>query len=180
MGSISNKKLELQYVDIFAYDDIFGRAKEYIRSVKEYYSKNDKRKISDIFKEVSRAGITEYLCKTFMDDCDGYIEFILKDKILLDSKTNLNLFFQRFAYIESLVRSNYSPSAIFSRYTPTANGLSKNNSDTEFIKLKYSVLGIRFKKENNKLLICGPTGHINACKKIRKEKFSWKLSKYSL
>lgn len=63
------------------------------------------------------------------------------------------------------------------RYRPGTDIVKKNNNeDAQYIKIKSSILGIRYTyNENGKLLISGPRKAPGKYSKIKKEKFSWKI-----
>ena len=91
-------------------------------------------------------------------------------------------------YLESLsfvglvINRPCTPKEFNGRYRPVVNNTvikPKNihdlKNDTEYIKLKYSILGIRYWSTGNGLQIAGPNHAVNQYSKIRKEKFSWRI-----
>ena len=83
------------------------------------------------------------------------------------------------SYLSIVTDRKNIPPTITGRFMPVAHSDSiKTDSDAQYFKLKYSVLGVRFKKgDNGKLFIAGPNKAIQCYTKVRKEKFSWRICK---
>ena len=87
----------------------------------------------------------------------------------------LQKFLQKVAYLNLIVNRNCTPRSIIGQYVPSVN---KVDNQAEYIKLKYSPLGIRYQyNDQGKLMISGPKKKPGMYSKIKKEPFSWKMSK---
>lgn len=184
-GSMAHKQLEIKHIDIYSYSDIYDKALLFFKWCLEYLNISD----ADIVK----------IRKMSEEDVKGCALYILNgmgitDKEMVDSivsqvsklsknfKNNLWDLTETLSYYYLSINKPNIPNKIEGRYVPAINKTEfKGKENIEYIKLKYSPLGFRFEKNNNgNLVISGPRKNEKAFSKIRKEKFSWKISKYSL
>ena len=88
-------------------------------------------------------------------------------------------FVRKYVYLASIANRGNVPPTIDGQYLPVANNSNiKKNEDAEYVKLKYDVLGIRFgMSAKGNLIINSAHGTCGKYKKIKKEKFDWKISK---
>ena len=72
-----------------------------------------------------------------------------------------------------------TPPTIDGQYKPVANNNQiKKKCDAEYIKLKYNILGLRFNAQPGcKLGIQSPKEICGAFTKIRREKFTWNITR---
>ena len=181
IGSIAKKQLELKQIEIFSYDDLYALIPFYKRSIIEEFNVKDYSNPNENaiqFKEIDKKQLVDYCVENLMVVEDK--ERFKKIYEILKKETNLYSFFEKMSYLSIVVnRKNISADDFIGRFTPVVNTDSiKKDEDAQYIKLKYSVLGVRFKKDDNgKLFIAGPNQAVQCYTKIRKEKFSWRICK---
>ena len=181
IGSIANKKIELKHLNTFSYDDIYELGKHFVMELnKQFNLKTASNKKGLRFEELSIIECADFLAKEVycLKDYEAYRNAILKN---VEKERNKYNFCNHLAYVLLCAdRKNIAPT-IFGQYMPTANNndISKNK-DAYYIKLKYHLLGLCFENADGKLVIKGPEGKKEGFSKIRKEEFSWKISKYSV
>lgn len=177
-GSIVNKKLEMKYVNIFSYNDIYEYGREISNKLILLFNIKAKANKDGVpFKEFKdndkKAMIQEINSRYwFLENNDKKLNAVF-DK----AKECKNLFelSNSLAFYGLIINRPGTPPTITGQYKPTISSGMKDDSDY-YIKLKYNILGIKAKlNENNKLVIYSPTG--NGYSKIKKEKFYWQISK---
>lgn len=181
IGSIANKLLELKHINIYSYNDIYSLSK-YIREElsKQFNMKTRANKNGIRFEELSIPECVDYIAeKTYcLKDYDIYRKAIVNS---VAREKNIYSLCDHLAYSLLFADRNNLPPTVFGQYTPAINNNTiKKDKDAYYIKLKYHPLGLRFKDVDGKLIIEGPKNHKNGYSKIRKEDFSWKISKYSI
>ncbi len=178
IGSIANKKMELKYVNTFSYSSIYDNAK-YIRE-----------------KMITKLKLKSKLNPNGIDYVDlkveEIMEFLEKERILIfDEKhkatilsllskcKNIYELSESVAFLGKIINRPHTPPVIFGQVLPTSNNnLISKNPDAEYVKIKNSILGVRFSNNHKgKLIICSPKEKRGAYKKIKREKFSWKIGK---
>ena len=182
-GSIKNKNIQMNLININSYNDIYLHSKELFNHIVNRFDLRDQKgKIKyndDDFKLVK-----EYLIKYTINEfkADYYKESYIKmvDNLLSNNKSLITLC-DVISYTKLWLIKPSIPKSIIGQNMLSLNRKDFNGEqDIEYIKIKHSALGIRWKIEDGKLKIYGPHGNQNAYKWIRKEKFSWHLSKYDV
>jgi len=186
IGTITRKILEPSHVYCFSYNDIykevyFLRKEMAIRfDFKEYIvNPSGHRKFNDYaIDELLEFCLNNYLD---LDDLEKqtklvinkFMEMMNKQKSKV-GKIDYQWFLETIVYLNLIVNRKCSP---LDRYRPGTDIVKKNNNeDAQYIKIKSSILGIRYTyNENGKLLISGPRKAPGKYSKIKKEKFSWKI-----
>lgn len=184
IGSIAKKLPEFKHFDMDSYNSIYRQSDIiFNETIKHFGWKNNDGSIN--WKEWNKLnGETHQAAKKYIYEYIGIIERkhiedindMTKDIKRLDDFCNTVSHYYLWT-----IKPNKSTS-IKIQYTPPINKTEmKGKEDIEYIKLKTSPLGFRFEKDaDGKLIISGPKGNSKAYSKIRKEKFSWKISKYSV
>lgn len=186
VGSITKKLLEPSHIYCFSYNDIY----------REVYCLKKEMAVRFDFKEYivnpsGRHKFGDYAVKELFDFClDNYLGLedpkyqrklvsntfndMMKKQMNTGGKINYQWFLETIVYLNLIVNRKCSP---LDRYRPGTDIVKKNNNeDAEYIKIKSSILGIRYAyNENGKLLISGPRKAPGKYSKIKKEKFSWKI-----
>ena len=98
------------------------------------------------------------------------------------NKMRLSQYVEMLLYYKLILDRPLTPTSITGRIRPVVNNNEiKKNENAEYVKLKYSPLGIRFiDNKPGKLIISSPKEKQGAFKKIKRENFSWNISKYSV
>ncbi len=83
------------------------------------------------------------------------------------------------AYIGLLINRPGTPPTIDGQYMPVVNANTITRDDTEYVKLKYNILGVKtYVNNDGGFEVRTPIqGQFT---KVRKEEFSWQVSKNSL
>lgn len=186
IGTITRKILEPSHVYCFSYNDIY----------KEVYLLKKEMAIRFDFKDyiVNPSGhhkFNDYAIDVLLGFClDNYLDFDdleKQTKLVINKFTEMmnkqkskvgkidyQWFLETIVYLNLIVNRKCSP---LDRYRPGTDIVKKNNNeDAQYIKIKSSILGIRYTyNENGKLLISGPRKALGKYSKIKKEKFSWKI-----
>ena len=186
IGTITRKILEPSHVYCFSYNDIY----------KEVYLLKKEMAIRFDFKDyiVNPSGhhkFNDYAIDVLLGFClDNYLDFDdleKQTKLVINKFTEMmnkqkskvgkidyQWFLETIVYLNLIVNRKCSP---LDRYRPGTDIVKKNNNeDAQYIKIKSSILGIRYTyNENGKLLISGPRKAPGKYSKIKKEKFSWKI-----
>ena len=173
IGSIVNQLLDLKHIDIFSYNDIYQYANLYRRKiikVFDLYNSSENKMIR--FEDLDLDVVIDFAINVLMDvnNMERYRKFLIKQ---LSETKGLNDFVEKASYLNLIVNRKNTPPTITGQFAPAINNNDiKKDPDAQYIKLKYSVLGIRFETQNDKLYIDGPNYHVNAYSKIKKEKFT--------
>lgn len=178
IGSIKNKKLEMKHMYIFSYNEIYNNVEFLDKVLSVYlnlksfkYNPKGTEKVSGFKVEKGIKICLENLLIE-VDDLDKYKKAITD---YLSKSANYQDFLERCAFINLIVNRNCTPPTIIGQYMPTA-GTPGDNAD--YVKLKYSVLGIRYSYNNKgNLVINGPNKAAWKFSKIKKEEFSWNLKR---
>ena len=179
IGSIANKKLELKHIYNFSYnmiyDDVLFFKKELATHFDFRMSKinpNGSKKFTDYKIEE----IIEFCIDNLMDiqDKERY-EKALYDN--LNKITNYSEFLETLAFFNKIINKRCTPPTIIKQYLPVINSDEvKKDSNAEYIKIKSSILGVRYENNgDNKLIISGPKVAPQKFSKIKKEKFTWNI-----
>lgn len=128
-----------------------------------------KKKFSDYKIEK----IVDYCIDNLMDirDIERYRNGVYE---LLKKQEKYQEFLETMAFVQLIVNRKRTWPKVICQYAPRIN--TDMESESYYIKIKSSILGIRYTyNENGKLLISGPRKAPGKYSKIKKEKFSWKI-----
>ena len=186
IGTITRKILEPSHVYCFSYNDIY-KDLNYLK--RELADKFDFKEY--IVNPTGHHKFTDYTIDELLEFClDNYLDFdnpekqtkLVVNKFMemmnkqksKEGKIGYQWFLETIVYLNLIVNRECSP---LDRYRPGTDIVKKkNNEDAQYIKIKSSILGIRYTyNENGKLLISGPRKAPGKYSKIKKEKFSWKI-----
>jgi len=183
LGSIAKKLTAIKYLNVYSYNAIYSFANDIRRLIIDKFNIKTVKKDGIDFKELTdecKKKIVLFICNdmsslTPYDDkkCNNIYDLTKNIKNIYDFSATL-------AYWIMIANISYAPPTLEKQNTPAANNedISKN-PDAEYVKLKYNILGLRFaNNEKGTLIISGPNGYQNGYKRIKKEDFSWKISKY--
>lgn len=177
IGSIANKKLEMKHINIFSYDDISAQVREsFYPIVDEFNIRIGRNKSSNAipFSEVNKDELITYCMDNLMaiNDVDRYGKAIRDN---LKKCLSFNNFLETMAFFNLIINRECTPPTIVGQFMPVADRF-KSDEDGQYFKVKASILGVRFhKNEDGKLVISGPNRAANKFSKIRKEDFSWRI-----
>lgn len=179
IGSIANRLLEMKYVNIFSYNDIYTYGQEIRNLLCERFDiKTKLNKEGNLFSEISKEEMVKVVNDVYWKvPCeDKKIQTTIKK---VSQCKNVYDFSNFLAYIGLLINRPGTPPTIEGRYMPAANPSTITKSDTEYIKLKYNILGVKtYVNNDGGFEVRTPIqGEFT---KVRKEKFSWQVSKNSL
>lgn len=178
IGSIAKKQLEMKHINIFSYDDLYRLMPFYKRSIVEQFNIKDRFLNplgSTLFNEVNKQQLVDYCIDNLMavEDVARYKKGIFE---LLKGQSTLYSFVEEMSFLSIIVNRKCTWPKILCQYCPKANTPYSENEDGQYFKVKTSVLGVRFhKNEDGKLVISGPNRAANKFSKIRKEDFSWRI-----
>ena len=176
IGSITKKKLDLKHIYIFSQEEIYTLVFKYRKEMARCFdfklsgvNPDGKKK----FEDYDIQALAEYCAETLMDveDYDRYKKTIFQK---LSATRDYQSFLEQAAYLSLIVNRKCTWPSITGQYCPTANTV---NGQDEYVKIKSSILGIRYSyAENGSLIINGPKKAPGKFSLIKKEPFSWKLS----
>ena len=181
IGSIVNKKLELKYVNVFSFDDIYDLGRDYaFRFIEKFNLKTKSNPEGVPFDKVDKSELVA-------DIASAYWQLSFNDKkvkraleMIQDDKT-LNAVSDHLAYITLIINRAGTPPTIDGQYLPVINSmLIKGYDDAQYVKLKYSILGIKAFANETKMIIEAPDKVPSHFKKITREKFTWNLKNSDL
>lgn len=177
IGSIVNRKLEFKFINMFSYNEIYKAGKEIaaflIRTCRLKTKSNpDGAKFDDISKEV----YVDYVARNYwnidLDDkrIKSAVEKVKGDRNIYEISNHLS-------YLGLIIDRPGTPPTIDGQYLPVIDSKAvKVNSDTEYVKLKYNILGLKFTQSiNGKLIVSSPKEIQGAYSKVKREEFSWKI-----
>ena len=179
IGSIVNKKLELKFVNIFSYNDIYVYGRE-IRNLlcDRFDIKTKLNKEGNLFSEISKEEMVKVVNDVYWKvPCeDKKIQTTVKK---VNECKNIYDFSNSLAYIGLLINRPGTPPTIDGQYMPVVNANTITRDDTEYVKLKYNILGVKtYVNNDGGFEVRTPIqGQFT---KVRKEEFSWQVSKNSL
>ena len=180
VGSIALKKLELKHIYNFSYNNIYDDVRFFKKELATKFdfklstiNPNGTKKFSDY--EIDE--IIEFCIDNLMDidDVDRYKNSIYKD---LCGFTKYQEFLEELSFINKIVNRKCMYPSMEVMYKPTIHNKEiKKYPDAEYIKIKSSILGIRYEDNgNDKLIISGPKNASQKYSKIKKEKFTWNIN----
>ncbi|RRC91871.1 type II CRISPR RNA-guided endonuclease Cas9 [Erysipelotrichaceae bacterium OH741_COT-311] len=172
-GSLKGKTIELKDFDIFSHYQLYGIRDKFKNDIIDKYNLKVKE---NRFENLELKTLIED-AKQFLKNYGDVDAFLHVDKYIdaRVKKKTLSEFSMIVAYLSFRIQKiNSDFNLNENRKRPGIKNLLRGNA--EYIKLKYSPLGFRFKKnKHGKLEIHGPNQHLNKFSKIRKEKFYWTL-----
>lgn len=179
IGSIVNKKLELKFVNIFSYNDIYVYGQEIRKLLCERFDiKTKLNKEGNLFSDISKAEMVKVVNDIYWKvPCeDKKIQTTIKK---VSQCKNVYDFSNLLAYVGLLINRPGTPPTIDGQYMPVINANTITEDDTEYIKLKYNILGVKtYVNNDGGFEVRTPIqGQFS---KVRKEEFSWQVSKNSL
>lgn len=181
LGSIANKKLEIVPLNIFAYNDVYEYSKE-IRNqiIKVFNLKTKENENGNKFEEIEKEKILNYLCDSLniLNNPKKHKNNLMK---LTSEEKYLNDYCEKIAYWTLIANERYAPPTFDKQIKPSPqNDILEGDEDAQYVKIKYNLLGIRSRLNNNgKIIIEGPVGYKNGgYKLIKKEEFRWTINKY--
>lgn len=183
LGSVANKLMETHFVSISSYWSIYKYFDCYKNDIVKHFNIGYKEDQVP-FKDIDKKALIQYCYKTFAPELFiekklDFNKYVKETVSVLKSITNVNVFVERFIYLQHLILNNLpliSTGNNFNRSKRSAIQL-KDDPDARYVKIKYSPLGIRYYKRDGVLHISGPHGHENMYSLIKKEKFSWQICK---
>ncbi|MDY4739241.1 type II CRISPR RNA-guided endonuclease Cas9 [Absicoccus porci] len=182
IGSIAKKLLEFNTIDIFNYESLYRDLYKNKLKIEEHFNmKQDNNSI--LFQKLNKEELIDF-CFQEIVHINNYSvsrKYIINFFNSKDRMKNIFSFLENLSYVQLVMGTPFRSVDPEPRIRPSVNTFIKstckneNKNDAEYIKLKYSVLGIRFKSTENGLQIAGPNRAVNQYSKIRKEKFSWQI-----
>ena len=186
LGSITSARLEVKHIDMFSYEDIYGNFElEIKRIIKCLNVKSNNNTEGEEWGKISSKIKGEYAIEYLINNQKQNEKFISEiiqvfgnDK----NKMRISQYVEMLLYYKLILDRPLTPPSITGRMLPVVNNNEiKKNKNAEYVKLKYSPLGIRFThNKQGKLIISSPKEKQGAFKKIKRENFSWNISKYSV
>ena len=179
LGSVVNQKLELKYINVFSYNDIYNMGREIADSlIKHFHLKTKANQDGESFESIGKNAYVNYTAINYfgipLDDkrIATAVEKVKEDKNLYELSNHLS-------YLSLIIDRPGTPPTIDGQYMPAANNNQiKKNCDAEYIKLKYNILGLRFNAQPGcKLGVQSPKEICGAFTKIRREKFTWNITR---
>ena len=179
IGSIVNKKLEMKFINVFSYNNIYSYSRDIANHlVKHFNLRTRENKDGLNINDITKDAIVSYVAKSFwnIDPKDKRCASAVKK---IEKETKLNVIADQLAYIGLIINRPGTPPTIDGQYKPVANAdIIKADPDAQYVKLKYSILGLKFDiSPKGKMIVSSPEAKRGAFKKITKEEFSWKISR---
>ena len=149
--------------------------------IKHFHLKTKSNPDGKSFESIGKNAYVNYTAINYFtiplddDRVEAAIEMVEEDKNLWELSNHLS-------YISLIIDRPGTPPKIEGqkgRYLPSANNNQiKQNKNAEYIKLKYNILGLRFITQPGcKLGIQSPKEICGAFTKIRREKFTWNITR---
>ncbi len=176
IGSIVNRLLQLQFVNIFSYNDIYKYGFEISNDIKKGFNIKDRNNKDGVeFSSIDKQEIVAFTNVKYykLEINDKKLNTIynkIKDEKTLKEVSN------HLAYLGLIVNRPLTPPSIDGQYMPVVGSDIGNKEDAQYVKLKYNILGVKaYTNADGGLVIQTPIR--GKFKKITKEKFSWQVSK---
>lgn len=182
IGSIVNKKLECMFVNVFSYNDIADLGRDFaFRFIKKFNIKTKSNPEGTPFTEINKGDLVADVAETYWQLAFSDKKVQTAIEMLKEDKT-LNALSNHLAYISLIINRAGTPPTITGRYLPVVNSnLIKDNPNTQYVKLKSTILGIRaYTINDGKMIITTPDKAPGQYKKITKENFTWNLKNSAL
>ena len=177
IGSITNKKLELKFINVFSYDDIYKNGLNIQNDLINVYDLKTKQNPDGVaFNDISKDVFISYVNRKYwnLSDKDPKLksvsEKVEKDKNVYELSNHLS-------YLGLIINRVGTPPTVDGRFLLVAhNNIVKENENAQYVKLKYNILGLRFiQSPDGGLIIQSPKELPGAFTQIKKENFSWKI-----
>lgn len=177
IGSITNKKLELKFINVFSYDDIYKNGLNIQNDLINVYDLKTKQNPDGVaFNDISKDVFISYVNRKYwnLSDKDPKLksvsEKVEKDKNVYELSNHLS-------YLGLIINRVGTPPTVDGRCLLVAhNNIVKENENAQYVKLKYNILGLRFiQSPDGGLIIQSPKELPGAFTQIKKENFSWKI-----
>ncbi len=184
IGSMANNLLEMKFLKVYSYDEIYQRGSMIQnRLTQQFNIRTKSNKSGNFFKDLNIEKLVHYTVESIWgpySEMDG-----AKLKTLIKNVKESNRIFDLanvLSFYELFTMNPGLPPTITGQYMPSINyRLIKGDEDAQYVKLKYNILGLRFSHNSDgKLMIDSPKEIQGAYSKIRKEEFSWSISKEML
>ena len=177
IGSITNKKLELKFINVFSYDDIYKNGLNIQNDlINEYDLKTKQNPDGVAFNDVSKDVFISYVNRKYwnLSDKDPKLKSV-SEKV--DKDKNVYELSNHLSYLGLIINRVGTPPTIDGQYMPAIqNNIIKDDADAQYIKLKYNILGLRFiQSPDGGLIIQSPKELPGAFTQVKKEKYSWKI-----
>lgn len=177
IGSIVNKKLEVKFVNVFSYNDVYENGRKIANKLTSKLNIKTRSNPDGIeFRTIDKEIIVSIINTLYwgLDVKDKKLNTVLDN---IKNDRNLYDLSNHLAYYSLIINRLGTPPTIEGQYTPVINSdIIKGYDDAMYIKLKYNILGIRMiTNSNNKAIIETPLAVQGQFRKISKEKFSWKI-----
>lgn len=178
IGSIVNKKLEMKYINVFSYNEIYETGNQIRnRLIKEYNLKTKANKEGVDYKEIGKSVFVDFVNRNYwnLDATDKRVQNVYEK---VENDKNIYELSNHLAYLGLIINRPGTPPTITGQYKPVAdNKIIKANPDAQYIKLKYNILGLKFiSNPDGKLIVVSPKEMAGAFKQIKKENFTWQLA----
>ncbi len=182
IGSIANKLLELKYINVFSYNEIYVTGNK-IRNqlINEFDLKTKSNKDGVDFNEIDKSCYVDYVNRHYWnlnsDDKSDDKKLKSANKEVQNDRNVYDLA-NHLAYLSLIIDRPGTPPTVVGQYMPAAdNNIIKADSDAQYIKLKYNILGLRFiDNPSGNLIVVSPKEIPGAFKQIKKEEFTWQLA----
>ena len=193
IGSIANKRCLFKHINVFSHNDIYNAGRRIAEELIRKYNLKTKNNPDGVdFKDIKKEVFVNDVVKNYftMPTDSKKIETMIKkvenDKNVYDLSNHLSFF-------DLTVNRSATPPSIDGSMvlsadsdllcvpheileTRTSSEIKSVKSNSEYVKLKYNILGVRFiSLPRCKLEIQTPKPIQGAYSKIRKEEFSWKI-----
>ena len=177
IGSITKKMLELKFINVFSYDDIYKNGLNIQNDLINAYDLKTKQNPDGVdFNEISKDVFISYVNRKYwnLSDKDPKLKSV-SEKV--DKDKNVYELSNHLSYLGLITKRVCTPPNIDGQYTPVVNNpFGKNDVDAQYVKLKYNILGLRFiQSPDGGLIIQSPKELPGAFTQVKKENFSWKI-----
>ena len=177
IGSITNKKLELKFINVFSYDDIYKNGINIQNDlINACDLKTKQNPNGEDFKAIGKNVFIRYVNRKYwnLSDNDPKLKSV-SEKV--DKDKNVYELSNHLSYLGLIINRIGTPPTIDGQYKPVIhNNIIKENENAQYIKLKYNILGLRFiQSPDGGLIIQSPKELPGAFTQIKKENFSWKI-----
>ena len=133
------------------------------------------------FKEIDKHVFVDYVNRNYwnLEEKDKRIATALK---MIENDLNIYELSNHLSYIGLIIGRPGTPPTITGQYSPAIdNKQIKKDPDSQYVKLKYNILGLRFvENPYSKLIVTSPREIPGAFSQIKKEEFSWKIQQDNL
>lgn len=177
IGSITNKKLELKFINVFSYDDIYKNGLNIQNDLINAYDLKTKQNPDGVdFNDISKDVFISYVNRKYwnLSDKDPKLKSV-SEKV--DKDKNVYELSNHLSYLGLIINRVGTPPTIDGQYKPVIhNNIIKEDENAQYIKLKYNILGLRFiQSPDGGLIIQSPKELPGAFTQVKKENFSWKI-----